>query len=164
MRLLSGLSALLSGAVVVLLIAAINGGYVYRTQCAGASGSTETNWTYKINQVIPYIGYSKAGCETHTGTRVALDSLGIWKLHNSTTAVDHTAEYTASDVAQISSGCVGTGAKQSFCDCFARVVARYVSLDDYNTSAAAIRSGDTNMADLPKSMQTATTITQRSCH
>jgi len=163
MRLLAGLGGVLTFLFVVLLAVAINGGYVYRTQCAGASGSTETNWSYKINQVIPYIGYSKTGCETHTATRVALDSVGLWKLHASATAVDHTSEYTAADVAQISSGCVNTGAKQSFCDCFARTVARYAPLHDYNTTAGLIRSGDSKMSDLPKSMQQATAITRRDC-
>jgi hypothetical protein len=159
MRVLGGLGAL----GVVLLVLAVNGGFVYRTQCAGASGSTETNWTYKINQVIPYIGYSKTGCEAHTATRIALDKVGIWKLHHSTAAVDHTPEYTAANVATISKGCSNTGAKVSFCDCFARIVSRYVPLADYNTAVAAIRSGDTKLADLPKSMQNATAITQRSC-
>ncbi len=163
MKLLAGLSALLGFVGIALAVAVINGGYVYRTQCAGANGSTETNWSYKINQVIPYIGYSKTGCESHTGTRVVLDSVGIWKLHDSASTVDHTAEYTAGDVARISSGCVGTGATKSFCDRFARTVARYVSLDDYNTAAVAIRSGDTKLSDLPKSMQNATAITNRNC-
>ena len=149
--------------VIASVAVAINGGYIYRTQCAGAGGSTDTSWSYKINQIVPYIGYSKTGCETHTATRVALNSLGIWKFHPSPTAIDHTAEYTAADVAQISKQCVGTGATQSFCDCFARNVARYASVDDYNASAATIQSGDTKMADQPTSMQQVAAITQRDC-
>jgi hypothetical protein len=152
--------------LVALLVVAINGGYVYRTQCAGAGGSTETDWTYKINQVIPYLGHSKTGCETHTATRVALNSLGIWKFHSSA-AVDHTAEYSLDDVAKISSGCVNGGQPQSFCYCFARNVARYVSLDTYNAAAAAIQAGARNFSDLPEStrkpMQRAAAITQRDC-
>jgi len=163
MRLLAGLGGVLTFMVIALLVVAINGGYVYRTQCAGAGGSTETDWSYKINQVIPYIGYSKTGCETHTATSVILNSVGIWKFHSSTTAIDHTSEYTAADVAKISSGCVNTGSTQSFCDCFARTVARYVPLNDYNAAAEQIQSGDRKMADLPQSMQQATAITQRDC-
>jgi hypothetical protein len=162
-RLLAGLGGVLTFVVVALLVVAVNGGYVYRTQCAGAGGSIETNWSYKINQVIPYIGYSKAGCDTHTATRVALNSVGIWKFHSSPTAIDHTSEYTAANVAQLSSQCVSTGSTQSFCDCVARTVARYVSLNDYNASVAKIQSGDRKMADLPKSMQQATAITKRDC-
>lgn len=163
MRLLSGLGALVGFVLVALLVLAVNGGYVYRTQCAGANGSTETDWTYKIDQVIPYLGYSKTGCASHSATRVALDAVGIWRLHHSATAVDHTAEYTTAEIAQISSGCVNTGAKQSFCDCFARTVAHYASLADYNTAAEAIQAGSKKLSDLPKSMQQATAITNRDC-
>jgi hypothetical protein len=80
MRALGGALAGLVGIVgVAVLIATINGGYVYRVQCPQA-GHTETEWTYRWESVVPYIGYSREGCTTHTATRLALDKVGVWEL------------------------------------------------------------------------------------
>jgi hypothetical protein len=57
----------------------MHGGYMYRTECPRARGLTETEWSYRVYLVFPYV-YSRSGCETHTATRVAFDAVGIWKM------------------------------------------------------------------------------------
>src|SRR5262245_11244865 len=118
------LAGIAGGVLVVIVILAINGGYVYRTQCPRVGGSTETDWTYHIYSVVPFFGYSRSGCEVHTAPRVALDAIGIWKLGGSgealaATAPDHRDEYTAEQRTQIASHCVDTGKSMSFCECVA---------------------------------------------
>jgi hypothetical protein len=66
-------------AAAVLLV---NGGYVYRTKCPLASGSSQTSWTYGINDVLPYIQRASAPCKSHTGTRLALSAMGAWPIHD----------------------------------------------------------------------------------
>jgi hypothetical protein len=60
----------------------VNGGYVYRTKCPLPSGGTQTNWAYRINDVLPYIGRTSAPCKSHTGTRLALSAAGLWPVHD----------------------------------------------------------------------------------
>ncbi len=76
------LVTLIGGLVAVLVIALINGGYVYRTKWATGDGHVRTHWTYELFNFIPYIGTSETGCETHSGTHVALSALGIFPIHS----------------------------------------------------------------------------------
>lgn len=76
-------ASLVSLTLVVGTIAAVNGGYVYRVECPTPQGTTETEWTYRIMNILPYVGYSRPGCEVHTATRVALSKIGIWEITSS---------------------------------------------------------------------------------
>ncbi len=109
-------SVVLIGAAILLL----NGGYVYRTQCPRVGGSTETDWSYRIFAIVPYLGYSRSGCQVHTATRIALDAVGIWKLHDRSSSVnvaDHRGEYTIKQDASMDAHCVSAGKSRSFCVC-----------------------------------------------
>jgi hypothetical protein len=66
---------LIGGAIVLAIVLLVNGGYVYRTKCARAGSSVETECSCQIFSFIPYSGYSRSGCEVHSSTRVALD---VW--------------------------------------------------------------------------------------
>jgi hypothetical protein len=128
MRLLSSLGGALGVVLVVVVIVLVNGGYVYRTQCPHLQGSTETSWSYHINDIAPYVGYSRSGCQVHTATRLALDWVGVWKLHAATaptansapgnsSATGHQSEYTASQRTFMQTHCVNSGKPESFCKC-----------------------------------------------
>lgn len=149
-----GLGTMLLFIVVFLLV---NGGYVYRTDCARAGGTTEREWTYSWNGLFPYIGYSRSGCDTHSGTRVALDAVGLWKIDGDGSGEapdeDHSAEYSPGQIDAGVDGCVGTGRTRSFCECaFAELTAR-ISPAEFNAAANAISSGDEAYADLPESLR-----------
>jgi hypothetical protein len=68
------------GFVVIVLF--FNTGYVYRTKCPLPSGGTQTSWTFGIDDVIPYIRSTSAPCKSHTGTRLALNEVGVWPIHD----------------------------------------------------------------------------------
>jgi hypothetical protein len=84
---------LLGGAAFVAAILLANGGYVYRTKCPLPSGGTQTSWTYGINDILPYIRSTSAPCKSHTGTRLALNEIGLWPVHDGFSAPStHVAE------------------------------------------------------------------------
>ncbi|MDQ2983105.1 MAG: hypothetical protein M3R70_04145 [Actinomycetota bacterium] len=70
----------LGGIAIALVFLLVNGGYVYRTKCPLPSGGTETNWTYGINDILPYIRSTSPPCKSHTGTRLGLSATGIWPI------------------------------------------------------------------------------------
>jgi hypothetical protein len=154
-RILGALSGVLGGAIAVLAILLLNGGYVYRTQCPRADGSTETTWSYKLDLAIPYIGYSRSGCESHTATRVGLDAAGLWKIRKESAPAiqDHSLEYSDSDVSTMTRNCVNTGESRKFCSCVAKEMIRRLSLTEYNQAALAIQGGATTYDELPSSIQ-----------
>lgn len=78
------LGRFLAGAVVVVAVVLVNGGYVYETTCPLASGATQSSWTYGINDIIPYIRSTTPPCYSHTATRLALSWVGIAPLSHST--------------------------------------------------------------------------------
>ena len=70
--------------VVIVALAAINGGYVYRTTCKRANGGSATYWTYGFSGVVPYRHAAPPSpCTAHSGTRVALDAIGIDEIDDS---------------------------------------------------------------------------------
>lgn len=157
---LTGLAAvgasLLGVVFVVFAFALVNGGYVYKVECPRAGGSTETEWTYRWNSVIPYIAYSRSGCETHSATRVALDSIGVWKLDGSDSsgpAEDHSAEYPAKVVEASIAGCVRTGESRSFCECASDEITTRLSAEQFNELATAMNSGAESYEDFPESIR-----------
>lgn len=77
-----------SAFAVVLVIVLVNGGYVYKTTCQQPNGSTTTGWEYRINDVVPYFGFSQSGCTAHTATREVLSAIGLWKLKSGTSRGD----------------------------------------------------------------------------
>lgn len=77
------LRAFATGTLTAFVIAAVNGGYVYKTTCPMPSGATSTSWTYGIDDVLPYIRQVSEPCETHTASRLALSAIGIAPLHGS---------------------------------------------------------------------------------
>src|SRR5581483_9941142 len=105
MRLLHSITGVVVSVPVLLVVLAINGGYVYRTRCPHIQGSTETSWSYRIYEILPYIGYSRTGCQVHTATRVALDWVGLWKLPSAqpvaagAPSTGHQGEYTGDQIA-----------------------------------------------------------------
>jgi len=78
---LGSLIGSLSALGILGLVVLVNGGYVYRTSCPRADGRVETSWQWRINDVIPYLGYSVSDCQSHTATRELLSAVGIWKLN-----------------------------------------------------------------------------------
>ena len=77
----SWLASIIGGALVILAFALVNGGYVYRMQCATTDGRVYTDWSWRIWAVVPYLLPPKLdGCETHSSTRVLLSKAGVWKL------------------------------------------------------------------------------------
>lgn len=86
-----------------LVILLANGGFVWREDCMTARGSVQTSHTYRINQVIPYLAPSEAGCSYYSGTRVAASAIGFWKIpdvkraraESSTNASPETARFVA---------------------------------------------------------------------
>jgi hypothetical protein len=73
----------MTGVVGGLLIPALTfalfvGGVSYRKDCLTDEGRVSSDWTFTVFAPIPYVFRpSQAGCEIHTGTRVALNALGI---------------------------------------------------------------------------------------
>jgi hypothetical protein len=92
----SGLGALIGIVVVLLFFGLVNGGLVYRKQCPTAEGTVKTDWTYRWSAPLPYVlAPSEEGCEVHSGTRMALSSIGLWKVPQRT-AADLERKYAAS--------------------------------------------------------------------
>ena len=162
------LARLMGGAALLGAILLVNGGYVYRTQCPQVGGSIETDWTYRIYAVVPYLGYSRSGCEVHTATRIALDAIGVWKIHNAPSAVaaittDHRGEYTAQQRAGMQANCVGKDKSASFCQCAMDELARRFTPADLSQISAVTRY-DQLPADLAKRASDATKAITQGCH
>ncbi|MDQ2983106.1 MAG: hypothetical protein M3R70_04150 [Actinomycetota bacterium] len=80
-RLLAGGAALGGLLVTILILGLVNGGLIYRKQCPTAQATVRTDWSYRWFAPVPYLLAPKeGGCEVHSGTRVALSSLGIASL------------------------------------------------------------------------------------
>ena len=61
-----------------MMLALWLGGISYRKDCLTDEGRVSSDWTFTILAPIPYVFRpSEAGCQVHTGTRVALDAVGI---------------------------------------------------------------------------------------
>jgi hypothetical protein len=82
---------LIGGALFVLALVAINGGYVYRTDCPKPTGGSDSSWSYNINDIIPYTRSADAPCSTHSLSRLALSWTGIWSLGHTVKPVTITA-------------------------------------------------------------------------
>jgi hypothetical protein len=70
--------AALGIALVALLLALAVGGISYRKYCVTRQGKVSHEWTFQWSPPIPYVFRpSKPDCVVHTGTRVALNELGL---------------------------------------------------------------------------------------
>ena len=71
-------SLVLAVLVPLVLLALFVGGVSYRKDCLTNDGHAASDWSFTIFAPIPYVFRpSQSGCEVHTGTRVALDALGV---------------------------------------------------------------------------------------
>lgn len=83
---LGGVGALLAFAFIGLQIALFIGGISYRKDCLTNEGAVKSSWTFTWFAPIPYLFRpSEDGCEVHTGTRVALNAIGIGGFDKPTT-------------------------------------------------------------------------------
>lgn len=83
---LGGVGALLAFAFVGLQIALFVGGISYRKDCLTNEGAVKSSWTFTWLAPIPYLFRpSEDGCQVHTGTRVALNAMGIAGFEKPTT-------------------------------------------------------------------------------
>lgn len=78
--------SLVGGVALLLTLLLVNGGYIYKTSCPLSSGGTQTNWTYGIDDIVPYVRSTSPPCSDHTGTRLLLSAVGIWPLGKGTAA------------------------------------------------------------------------------
>jgi hypothetical protein len=76
----SSLVAALGVIAVILLIVVINGGYVWRSDCATSRGTVKTSYSYSLYQLVPYLAPSESGCSYYSGTRVIASAIGFWKI------------------------------------------------------------------------------------
>jgi hypothetical protein len=71
--------AALGFVLVALLLALEIGGISFRKDCVTRRGTVSHEWTFRWYAPIPYVFRpSKPGCVVHTGTRVALNALGLF--------------------------------------------------------------------------------------
>jgi hypothetical protein len=81
-----GVGSLLGVLLVVLWLGLWGGGVSYRKDCPTAEG-VKKSWSFTWMAPIPYVFRpSEPGCEIHTGTRVALASIGIGKFSEASSA------------------------------------------------------------------------------
>jgi hypothetical protein len=85
---LGGLGFLLGGAFVLLQLGLFAGGLSYREECLNG-GKIEKNWTFTWFAPIPYVFRPDPGpnCVVHTGTRVALNGVGMATFQPTTAAI-----------------------------------------------------------------------------
>lgn len=136
------LFSLIGLAVAVLVVGLVTGGYVRRVECPRVNGSTETDWTFRYQQVLPYLGYERTGCRVTSATRVVLDKVGIWDLGPSlkeNTAVDHTGEYPVGFLTTAIRGCVSGGESREFCGCAMPEAMRRLAPSDLQLMQGATR-------------------------
>lgn len=91
---LAGAGALFGGLFIVVAVLVANGGYVYKTTCPTSAGSTQTSWTYDINDIVPYLNSASAPCVSHSGTRLLISAVGIAPLGH------HEAQYSSAEIAE----------------------------------------------------------------
>jgi hypothetical protein len=170
MRFLAGLGALVGTVVFLLVFALVNGGYIYRVQCPRGGGTTETEWTYRWQSVLPYVGYSRSGCRTHTATALALDAIGVRSIDDEssrTPGADHSSEYDPQSVRQAVDSCVAQGESRPFCECAIDEFTRRLSPAEFDRLARAMRSGAETFDDLPSDLgektQDASAAARRDC-
>jgi hypothetical protein len=68
-------TAMVSAVAVVLLVAFIVGGEVYRTECQQPNGLHTQGWEFGEN--IPYLTVAHPGCTIHSLTRYVLGKIGV---------------------------------------------------------------------------------------
>lgn len=74
-----GVGALLGMGFIILVLALETGGISFRKDCATPRGTVSKSWTVQWFIPIPYLFRpSEAGCSVHTGTRVALNAIGVF--------------------------------------------------------------------------------------
>jgi len=136
--------AALVGLAVVAVLVLVNGGYAYRAQCPGGSEATETSWSYRIADVVPYKGFSRPGCSVHSAARVGLDAIGLWRIPDTAAAVvsGHTAEYRPEQIEQAKERCVKAGEEESFCDCAMDELTRRFSPREFQQISSAAQYED----------------------
>ncbi|MCW3048013.1 MAG: hypothetical protein JWO74_2297 [Solirubrobacterales bacterium] len=77
-KLLGGAGAIAATVFVGLQFFLFVGGVSYRKDCLGSAGQVKSSWTFTWFAPIPYLFRpSEAGCQVHTGTRVALNAVGV---------------------------------------------------------------------------------------
>lgn len=156
MRLLAALGSVILGAGVLVIIALVNGGYVYRVECPRAGGSTETEWTYRWNSVIPYVGYERSGCETRPSTRVALDAVGLWKLDADSAPdrdADHSSDYPPELVSAMVDNCAAGDESRAFCECASNEITLRLSVTEFEQVAVAMQAGSGGFSDVPEDLR-----------
>jgi hypothetical protein len=167
MRWVTSLAGLGVALVLVTVFIFVNGGYVYRTQCPRVGGSVETDWTYQINAILPYIGYSRSNCAVHTATRVALDAVGVWKIDDavssSSAMTDHTGDYTAAQIDGAKANCVQKGQGVTFCGCAIDELVRRFSPREFALISVATKYEELP-GDLARRAQQAFSAVNQGCH
>jgi hypothetical protein len=74
----TGLAGLLGAGFVILLLGLQLGGMAYRKDCPTPHGTVNKDWSFQWIP-IPYLFRPTApGCAVHTGTRVALNAIGLF--------------------------------------------------------------------------------------
>src|SRR5690242_4306652 len=80
-RVAAALGSVVGVAVVLLILALEVGGVTFRKDCATGPGGVSKSWDVQWFIPIPYLFRpSESGCTVHTGTRVALDGLGLFPI------------------------------------------------------------------------------------
>jgi hypothetical protein len=135
----SVLGLIVGGFLVLLVLGLVNGGYLYRVECPSVGG-TETEWTFRWQSVVPYIGYDRSGCEVHTGTAIALDAIGIRDLEGASAAAEndhgHSGEYSVIQRNAAVEQCVSNGEARAFCECAVPELFRRFSPSELQTISA----------------------------
>jgi hypothetical protein len=63
----------------LLFFGLMTGGLAYRKDCVTQEGTVKHDWVFQWAQPLPYLFRpSQPGCAVHTGTRVALDEIGLF--------------------------------------------------------------------------------------
>jgi hypothetical protein len=94
-RLFEGAGAIAALAFFGLQFFLFVGGISYRKDCLSDEGRVKSSWTFQVFAPVPYLFRpSEDGCQVHTGTRVALNSIGIATFAQPTTTslADHAVE------------------------------------------------------------------------
>jgi len=77
----SVVGSLLAALALPVLFVLVNGGLIYRTQCATPEGTVRTDWSYEWRSPIPYLLAPKeTGCEVHSATHVLASKVGVAEL------------------------------------------------------------------------------------
>jgi hypothetical protein len=129
----------------------------------------ETSWSYRISAILPYVGYSRPGCQVHTATRLALDWMGIWKLHPAEAAtanpnqVGHRSEYTRAERTFMQAHCVQAGKSASFCECATAELTRAFTPSELG-QISAVRRYDQLPASLASRAHDENAAIAQDCH